>query len=74
MSELAEFAAAVAGWPGRHRDDGIGDASSDQKVASSAPFWDTANANASARRMAVAGSWQPSTGFQQNVEGTAPMC
>ena len=43
-------------------------------MPSSTPFWDTANANASARRIAVAGSWQPSTGDQQNVDGTPPMC
>ena len=42
-------------------------------MPSSAPFCETANANASARRTAVAGSWQPSTGDQQNVEGTLPM-
>ncbi len=41
---------------------------------SSTPFWETANANVSARRMAVAGSSQPSTGDQQNVDGTPPMC
>jgi hypothetical protein len=39
----------------------------DQKLPSSTPFWETANANASARRIAVAGSWHPSgpalTGF-----------
>ena len=46
----------------------------DQNVPSSTPFWDTANANASARRIAVAGSSQPSTGDQQNVEATPPMC
>ena len=46
----------------------------DQKVPSSTPFCETANANASARRMAVAGSWQPSTGDQQKVDGTPPMC
>jgi hypothetical protein len=46
----------------------------DQKVPSSTPFWDTANANASARRIAVAGSSHPSTGDQQNVDGTPPMC
>ena len=43
-------------------------------MPSSTPFWETANANASARRIAVAGSWQPSTGDQQNVDGTPPMC
>ena len=43
-------------------------------MPSSTPFWETANANASARRMAVAGSSQPSTGDQQNVDGTPPMC
>ena len=43
-------------------------------MPSSTPFWETANANASARRMAVAGSWQPSTGDQQKVDGTPPMC
>ena len=46
----------------------------DQKVPSSTPFCETANANASARRIAVAGSSQPSTGDQRNVDGTRPMC
>ena len=41
----------------------------DQNVPSSTPFGDTANANASARRTAVAGSSEPSTGDQQNVDG-----
>ncbi|HYB16562.1 MAG TPA: hypothetical protein VEF71_13985 [Streptosporangiaceae bacterium] len=36
-------------------------------------FRGTAKANASARRMAVAGSSHPSTGDQQKEEGTAPM-
>ena len=39
-------------------------------MPSSTPFWDTANANASARRIAVAGSSQPATGSQQKVEAT----
>ena len=43
-------------------------------MPSSTPFWETANANASARRIAVAGSSQPSTGDQQKVDGTPPMC
>ena len=43
-------------------------------MPSSTPFWDTANANASARRIAVAGSSQPATGSQQKVEATPPMC
>ena len=42
-------------------------------MPSSTPFWETANANASARRIAVAGSWQPSTGDQRKVDGTPPM-
>ncbi len=42
-------------------------------MASSTALAETANANASARRIAVAGSWQPWTGFQQKVEGTPPM-
>jgi hypothetical protein len=45
----------------------------DQKVPFSTPFWETANANASARRMAVAGSSHPLTGDQQKEEGTPPM-
>ena len=40
-------------------------------MPSSTPFWETANANASARRIAVAGSSQPSTGDQQKVDGHA---
>ena len=43
-------------------------------MPSSTPFCDTANANASARRMAVAGSSHPSMGSQQKVDGTPPMC
>jgi len=46
----------------------------DQNVPSSTPFCDTANANASARRMAVAGSWQPATGDHRKVDATPPMC
>ena len=33
----------------------------------------TALANPSARRIAVAGSSQPATGFQRNVDGTPPI-
>jgi hypothetical protein len=33
----------------------------------------TAFANASARRIAVAGSWHPWTGFHRKVDGTRPM-
>ena len=40
-------------------------------MPSSTPFWETANANASARRMAVAGSSHPSTGDQRKVDGDA---
>ena len=46
----------------------------DQNEPSSTPFCETAKANASARRMAVAGSSQPSMGSQQKVDGTPPMC
>lgn len=35
-----------------------------QKLPSSTPRWLTELANASARRMATAGSWQPSSGFR----------
>jgi hypothetical protein len=45
----------------------------DQNEPSSTPLWETAKANASARRMAVAGSSQPSTGDHRNVEGTRPI-
>src|SRR6266566_2748242 len=37
----------------------------DQNEASSTPSWLTDCANASARRIAVAGSWQPSSGFHR---------
>ena len=42
-------------------------------MPSSTPSRETANANASARRIAVAGSWHPSTGDHANVEATPPM-
>ena len=56
-----EVAAQVVARPWRPR-----------SVASSTPFWLTELANASARRIATAGSWQPSRGFHRNVDGTAP--
>ncbi len=37
------------------------------------PVMETALANPSARRIAVAGSWHPLTGFHRNVDGTPPM-
>ena len=40
-------------------------------MPSSTPFWETAWANASARRIAVAGSSHPATGDQRKVDGDA---
>ena len=36
------------------------------------PLMLTACANPSARRIAVAGSWHPATGFHRNVDSTPP--
>jgi hypothetical protein len=62
--------ASAAAWKSERR---WLEAAEVQKLPPSVPSVDTALANPSARRMAVAISRQPATGSQRNVDGTPPI-